>query len=57
MNLSLSSKVDSDELSEPRRVIVLDGFSVSESLKDRVTSDELFIQVATVSTLTLHTAN
>ena len=57
MYLPLGSKVDSDKLSEPRRVVVLDCFGVSEGLKDGVTSDKLLIQIASVSALTFHAAN
>jgi len=57
MDLALGAEVDSDEFSEPRRVVVLDGFSVSKALENGVTADQLFVQVGTVRGFSLHAAN
>lgn len=57
MDFALGSEMNSDEFSESGRVVVLDSLGVSESLKDRITSDKLFIQIATIGTFTLDPAN
>ena len=57
MDFSLSPEMNPDEFSESGRVVVLDSLGVSESLKDRITSDKLLIQIAAISTLTLNTTN
>lgn len=45
MDLARPSEMDPDELPEPGRVVVLQGFSVSEGLKNGVTPHQGLVQM------------